>query len=40
MGWIDQAHNREKWRALVSEILGSIKCGEFIDQLGAYKLLK
>jgi len=30
MEWIDQAQDRDRWRALLS---GSIKCGEFLDYL-------
>jgi hypothetical protein len=32
--WIDLAHDRDKWRALVNTVmtlLSSIKCGEFLD---------
>jgi hypothetical protein len=36
MDWINQAEDEEKWRALVNQLSGSIKCGEFIDQLGTY----
>jgi hypothetical protein len=33
MDWIDLAQHRDRWRALVNEVmnLGSIKCGEFLD---------
>ena len=36
MGWIDLAQDRDRWRALVNlvmNLLGSIKCGEFLDWL-------
>ena len=32
--WIDLTQDRDRWRALVSTVmnlLGSIKCGEFLD---------
>jgi hypothetical protein len=29
--WIDMAQDRDRWRALVNELSGSIKCGEFLD---------
>ena len=34
--WIELAQDRGRWRALVStvkDLRGSIKCGEFLDQL-------
>jgi len=30
MDWISVAQDRDRWRALVNEPLGSIKCGEFL----------
>jgi phenylalanine-4-hydroxylase len=36
MDWIELAQDRERWRALVNSVTklsGSIKCGEFLDQL-------
>jgi len=36
MAWIELAHDRGRWRALVNAVMnlgGSIKCGEFLDQL-------
>ena len=36
MGWIDLAQDSDRWRALVNlvmNLLGSIKCGEFLDWL-------
>jgi hypothetical protein len=29
--WIELAQVRDRWRALVNEPPGSIKCGEFLD---------
>jgi phenylalanine-4-hydroxylase len=32
--WIELAQDRDRWRALVTskkELLGSAKCGEFLD---------
>ena len=29
--WMELAQDRDRWRALVNEPLGSIKCGEFLD---------
>jgi hypothetical protein len=31
--WIHWAQDRDRWRAIVNEPSGSIKCGEFLDQL-------
>ena len=31
MDWIDLPQDRGRWRALVNEPLGSIKCGAFLD---------
>jgi len=35
MGWIDLAHNRDRWRALVNTLMnctaGSIDSGEFLE---------
>jgi hypothetical protein len=36
MDWIELAHDRFRWRALVNVVInnklsGSIKCGEFLD---------
>jgi hypothetical protein len=31
MDWIDLAQDRERWRAFVNELSGSIKCGKFLD---------
>jgi len=29
--WIELAQDRDRWRALMNEPSGSIKCGEFLD---------
>ena len=29
--WMELAQDRDRWRALVDEHSGSIKCGEFLD---------
>jgi hypothetical protein len=31
MDWIGLAQDRDRWRALVNETSGSIKCGQFLD---------
>jgi hypothetical protein len=31
LDWIDLAQDKNRWRALVNEPSGSIKCGEFRD---------
>jgi hypothetical protein len=33
MDWIDLAHDRDRWRTVVNEPLGSIKFGEFLYYL-------
>jgi hypothetical protein len=33
MDWIDLAQDRDKWRAVVNEPSGSIKCGKFFEDL-------
>ena len=33
MDWIELAQYRDRWWTLVNEPSGSIKCGEFLDQL-------
>jgi hypothetical protein len=29
--WIELAHDRDRWRALVNVVTDSIKCREFLD---------
>jgi hypothetical protein len=38
MDWIELAQDRDRWRALDcgNAPCGSIKCGEFLDQLRTY----
>jgi len=31
MDWIDLAQVRDRWQALVNAVMGSIKCGQFLD---------
>jgi hypothetical protein len=31
MDWIELAQNRGRWRAVLNEPSGCIKCGEFLD---------
>jgi len=33
MDWIDLVQDGERWRALINEPSGSIKCGEFLEFL-------
>ena len=33
MDWIELAQGRDRWRAVVNEVSGCIKCGEFLDWL-------
>ena len=43
MDWVELAQDRDKWRGLCecgNEPSGSIKCGEFLDQLRTGQLLK
>ena len=42
MDWIELAQDRDRWRALVTgnQPSGSIKCGEFLDQLKTGQILK
>jgi hypothetical protein len=38
MDWINLAQDRDRWRALVNvvEPSGSIKCGEFLEQIRTF----
>jgi hypothetical protein len=42
IGWdgIDQALDRDQWRALGNEPSGSIKCWEILEQLQNWRLLQ
>ena len=40
MDWIELAQDEDRWWALVNPVMGSIKCGEFLDYLKTSWLLK
>ena len=33
MDWIDLAQDRDRWRAVVHAVMGSVKFGKFLDRL-------
>ena len=43
MVWIDLAQDRDRWLALLNAVIkpsGSTKCGEFLDKLRTFQLLR